>query len=151
MTKHKYQLPSFLKHRCTPAAYRKWLDRKARAHVTRDRRRGNSSATRAAYVAEIHRAVLDSRGCDAYTGLPLRWEDISKYDNTASKEGGRHYKKKFADLPTVDHVGDSRAALRFRICSWRVNDSKHDLLYPEFVRLCKEVLDYWGHAENRRK
>lgn len=42
--------------------------RKAKAHVDRDRGRGNAAATRAVYKEAIHAAVLLSRGRDAYTG-----------------------------------------------------------------------------------
>src|SRR5579859_6067131 len=113
MTNHKYQLPYFLVGRCSPSQYRKWLSGRARAHVLRDRRRGNIRATRAIYMTEIHKAVLRSRGRDEYTRERLAWHKISTYDNTASKIHGRAYKKTFGDLPSVDHEGDGRGAPRF--------------------------------------
>lgn len=70
------------------------------------------------------------------------WTLISQYDNTASKADGRVYKKKFADLPTVDHVGDGTGPADFVICSWRVNDCKNDLTYEEFVAVCRQVLEH---------
>ena len=130
------------KGRCSPQKYRTWLDRKARAHVARDRRRGNARATRADYMRAIHEAVLRSRGRDIYTGRALAWNKISTYDNAASKARGRKYKHALADLPTVDHEGDGRGAPRFHICSWRVNDAKHDLPYEKFITLCRQVLKW---------
>jgi len=64
------------------------------------------------------------------------------YNNDDAKKGGREYKKKFADLPTVDHVGGGMGPTKFKICSWRVNDSKSDLDLPEFLELCRAVLDF---------
>jgi len=90
----------------------------------------------------IHQAVLESRGCDAYTGTPLAWELISKYENEASRRGKREYKGQFAFLPTVDHVRDGQGAPEFRICSWRTNDAKSDLCEADFVELCRAVIQH---------
>src|SRR5437764_5903952 len=106
MASKKYVLPTFLEGRCAPDTYVRWLDRKAKAHIKRDRKRGNASAMREAYMRAIHDAVVDSGGRDAYTGELLEWELISTYDNEQSKAGRREYKKTLALLPTVDHVGD---------------------------------------------
>jgi hypothetical protein len=144
----KYQLPDFLEGRLTQTAYERWLDRKARAHCRRDRARGNLNATRETYMVAIHSAAAASAGLDEYTGQPLQWELISTYDNEASKAGRRVYKKILADLPTVDHVGDGLGAADFRICSWRTNDSKHDLTYDEFVQLCEQVIEHRNRREN---
>lgn len=140
MTPRKYELPDFLQGLCAPEAYLRWLDRRAAAHSRRDRKRGNRTATREAYMIAIHQAVLASRGCDAYTGTPLAWELISKYENEASGRGRREYKGQFASLPTVDHVGDGQGEPEFRICSWRTNDAKSDLCEAEFVELCRAVV-----------
>ncbi len=140
MSVEKYPLPEFLRDQCTAEAYRRWLHRKAVAHARRDRRRGNSRATVAAYKGAIHAAVLSSVGRDVYTGHALKWNLISKYENTASKAGGRRYKQQFGDLPSVDHVGDGSGSPEFQICSWRTNDAKSDLSYDDFVALCSEVV-----------
>ena len=142
MKNFKYHLPPFLENKCSQQVYQKWLRRKAANHVKRDRDRGNIKAKRAEYVDAIHRAVLESRGQDAYTGEPLDWALLSKYDNKAASKGGRNYKKKFAELPTVDHVGDGMGAPDFKISSWRVNDSKSDLTVREFLDLCRKVLNF---------
>jgi len=142
MASKKYSLPPFLIGRCEPAAYVRWLGRKAKAHVVRDRGRGNGTATREEYMRAIHAAVVASDGNDAYTGAPLAWELISTYDNSGSKAGRRSYKRKLADLPTVDHLGDGTGAADFAICAWRTNDCKNDLTRDELIAFCRTVLAY---------
>jgi hypothetical protein len=141
-----YPLPSFLDGRCTPEQYRRWVFAKAAAHHERDTGRGNTAITRQAYRRAIHQAVLDSAGVDAYTGLHLDWHLISTYDNEKSREQRRAYKKGLGNLPTVDHVGDGLGAPDFKICSWRVNDAKHDLTLEEFIELCQQVLKHSGFS-----
>lgn len=138
----KYELPEFLTGTVTQAQYERWLHRKAVAHVRRDRKRGNQSATIAEYKIEIHRAVIESKGQDCYTGENLDWSLISTYENERSKSGGRRYKATFALLPTVDHVSDGRGPPEFKICSWRTNDAKHDLTLPEFLEVCEKVIQH---------
>ena len=87
----KYDLPDFLGGRCTPAQYKRWLQAKATAHARRDRKRDNKSAAISAYKEAIHSAVTASGGFDVYTGLPLKWELISRYDNAEAKRGGSAY------------------------------------------------------------
>jgi hypothetical protein len=138
----KYALPSFLEGRCTPEGYERWLRAKANAHVRRDRARGNLEALREAYRVAIHAAVIGSRGVDHYTGEPLEWERISTYSNEESGRRRREYKRQFAMLPTVDHVGDGLGAPDFRICAWRTNDCKNDLTADELIAFCRRILDY---------
>ena len=140
MTARKYELPDFLQGRCAPDAYFRWLKGRAAAHRKRDRKRGNHTATREAYLIAIHQAVVASRGCDVYTGTPLAWELITKYENEASRLGKREYKRQFASLPSVDHVGDGQGKAEFQICSWRTNDAKSDLCEADFVELCRAVV-----------
>lgn len=142
----EYPLPSFLGGRCTAEQYRAWVFAKAAAHYERDSARGNANITRRAYREAIHQAVIASAGVDAYTGLPLDWHLISTYDNEKSREQRRAYKKGLGNLPTVDHVGDGLGAPDFTICSWRVNDAKHDLTMGEFVELCQQVLRHQGFS-----
>lgn len=143
-----YDLPECLQGCVERAVYRRWLQRKAAAHARRDRRRGNGAATVAAYKRAIHEAIVATGGCDAYTGARLDWTLISQYDNAISKARRRAYKKEFADLPTVDHVGDGLDA-DFRIASWRTNDAKHDLTGEEFLALCQAVLEHHGYTVTR--
>ena len=140
-----YARPSFLPDRVTSGQYKRWLDRKAAAHLRRDRKRGNTSATKTEYKAAIHQAVVASGGLDAYTGESLDWTIISKFDNEGAKAGGRSYKKRFGLLPTVDHVGDRLAAADFRVCSWRTNDAKNDVDMDEFLAVCRAVLQHNGY------
>src|SRR5262245_32660867 len=111
----KYELPAFLEGICTPSQYENWLRAKAKAHFRRDRNRGNSRATAEAYRSSIHRAVVNSNGLDAYTGLELRWDLIGTYDNEESRTRRRSYKHELGDLPTVDHIGDGLGEPDFAI------------------------------------
>ena len=138
----KIQLPEFMKGICAAEKYQRWVDRKAKTHVRRDRRRGNATALLSNYKAAIHLAVLRSGGRDAYTGLPLRWDLISRYDNVASRKGRGAYKRRFGDLPTVDHVAHGFGKTDFAICAWRVNDAKSDLTPDELFELCQAVVDF---------
>ena len=144
-----YARPPFLPERVTTEQYKRWLDRKAAAHLRRDRKRGNRTATKAKYKTTIHQAVLASGGLDAYTGESLDWSIISKFDNDRAKAGGRDYKKRFGQLPTVDHVGDSLGTADFKICSWRTNDAKNDLDVGEFIAVCKAFLEHNGYKVQR--
>jgi hypothetical protein len=136
----KYHLPNFLKGILAQDTYDRWLHRKAVAHVRRDRRRGNDTATISEYKMAIHKAVENSRGKDAYTNEELDWLLLSRYDNAESRKSGRAYKKKFALLPSVDHVRVGKGAADFKICAWRTNDSKNDLSYEEFLKFCEKVI-----------
>jgi hypothetical protein len=136
----KYQLPESFGGRCDQAIYERWLQRKAAAHVKRDRKRGNLTAMIAMYKQAIHEAVVRSAGLDEYTGEALAWDKISKYDNEESRKGGRSFKASLALLPTVDHVGDGLGVPDFAICAWRTNDAKNDLSYSDFIALCRRVI-----------
>jgi hypothetical protein len=142
-----FELPPFLENVVTREAYVRWLQRKAAAHVKRDRKRGNQSASLSEYKRAIHEAVCISGGKDSYTREQLDWHLISTYSNEESKQGRREYKARFALLPTIDHVGDGTGRADFKICSWRTNDAKGDLSLDEFVALCERVLA----AKRRRK
>jgi hypothetical protein len=140
MTK-KYPIPDFLKEILPERIYYRWLYRKASAHYRRDRKPYKAIAPAEIYRMEIHRAVLTSSGRDFYTSEPLDWGLISKYRNQFSKHGRKSYKKTFAHLPTVDHVGDGEGRPHFVICGWQTNDSKSDMSYREFVEMCAKVLE----------
>lgn len=138
----KYPMPDSIKGQCNQAKYSRWLQRKAAAHVKRDKRRARRNMqvpTIALYMQMIHAAVCESSG-DFYTGLPLDWSLISKWDNDSAMMGGAEYKRLFAHLPTVDHTVDGNGSLRFVICASYVNDAKSDLTLNEFYQLCEDVL-----------
>mgnify|MGYP001286553180 FL=1 len=142
----KYALPPFLSNVVNQEAYEHWLRRKTQAHVRRDRKRGNTTAVGESYREAMHLAVIESAGLDAYTGEVLDWNLISQYNNDESKENGRHYKRGFALLPTVDHVGDGTGPANFKICGWRTNDAKNDLELTEFLLVCESVLKHHGYV-----
>jgi hypothetical protein len=140
---NKYSLPKCLVGRCTQQQYTKWLQRKAAAHVRRDKKRQeDGSITISKYKQAIHGAVCAGGDRDFYTGESLDWSLISKYRNKDSSEGKKKYKRLFAHLPSVDHTFDEQGELKFVICSWLVNDSKSDMTLPEFYALCESVLQH---------
>jgi hypothetical protein len=136
----KYLRPDFAAVKVTQKRYEKWLHGRAVAHVRRDRRRGNPTATTKVYKTEIHGAVLHSGGLDHYTGESLDWSLLGRYSNAEAKARGRRYKATLALLPSVDHVGDGLGEADFKLCAWRTNDSKSDLTHDEFVALCRRVV-----------
>jgi len=100
-----FDLPPFLVGVCDRAQYVRWLQRKATAHARRDRKRfGSDSCTIAKYKAMIHAAVLEGGDRDYYSGMPLDWKLISKFDNEDAKAGRSEYLRTFGSLPTVDHA-----------------------------------------------
>jgi hypothetical protein len=140
----KYQIPDFVASMGVKQdAYQKWLHGRAVAHVIRDKGRGNTTATNEVYKMAIHRAVQCCGGLDYYTGEQLDWSLLRKYSNEESKAQGRHYKAKFALLPSVDHVGDGLGEADFKICAWRTNDAKNDLSHNDFVTLCRNVVAHF--------
>jgi hypothetical protein len=143
MTAPKYPLPPCLTGKCDQKKYSKWLDRKANAHVVRDRKRhGQTSCTVAKYKLEIHEAVKAGGDRDFYTGEHLDWSLISTFDNDKAKAGRSIYNKLLWLLPTVDHTLDEHGKQKFVICSWKINDAKSDLSLQEFHALCEMVLNY---------
>jgi hypothetical protein len=136
----KYRIPSPLLPYCDQATYSRWLDRTAHRQVDRDRERGNEHARVAEYKEAIHAAVVRDGVRDAYTGTLLSWDLISTYDNTAARLGGRAYKHRMRDLPTVDHVEDGMGPPKFRICSYSTNDAKNDLSLDDFIELSRRVV-----------
>jgi hypothetical protein len=137
----KYPLPVFLEGKCTPSAYFKWLNEKAETLCLRDKKRKKPyalNASKAVYKGKIHNAVTDGGEFDPYTGEPLAWDLISKWDTSHVHPDG--YKKQFALMPTVDHI--TADVLEFEICSWKINDAKCDLNPAEFVELCRKVVQF---------
>jgi hypothetical protein len=144
----KYQVPDFLSLAATQAGYEKWLRGRATAHVRRDKKRGNTTASNEVYRIAIHRAVIHSGGRDHYTGEQLDWSLLSQYRNEKSRAQGRRYKATFALLPSVDHVGDGLGEADFKICAWRTNDAKNDLTHDEFVALCRRVVAHFDRPSS---
>ena len=137
-----YPVPPSLE--ITQEAYIRWLRRKAAAHVKRDRKRRDHDINGEEYRHKIHAAVSDHGTHDYYTGERLDWSLISTYSNEESRDGRSRYKAGFAMLPTVDHIPGAEGRDDFVICGWRTNDAKNDMLYEEFLELCRKVI---AHAE----
>jgi hypothetical protein len=145
VSKLKYVVPDTIKTQCSRAKYSRWLQRKTAAHVKRDREKATRNRrypTNTLYAQMIHSAVLDSKGRDFYTGEPLDWSLISKWDNASANRGKGQHKKAFALLPTVDHTEDEQGTLIFVICAYYVNDAKSNLTLKEFYQLCERVLEH---------
>ena len=137
----KYPLPSYLEGKCTPTVYYKWLRNKADTLLKRDKKRRRPyalAATVAVYKGKIHTAVTESGERDPYTGETLAWDLISTWDTSHDQPEG--YKRRFALMPTVDHVTPD--VLHFEICSLRINAAKSALSPAEFVELCQRVVLY---------
>jgi hypothetical protein len=127
------------------AVYKRWLQRKAKSLARRDRKylQSQGKDTKTVVVKEykiaIHDAVCECQGKDAYTGEDLHWTLLSEWKNEKAKKLKRTYKKKFALLPTVDHV-DELGVAKFKICAWRTNDAKNDLSLNELIVFCKKII-----------
>ena len=147
---YKYQPPNFLeKFNIDRVKYNHWLDRKSKSLYRRDIGRFKDlkeKYSRKSYKEAIHEAVINSDGKDFYTGEVLQWSKISEYDNEKSSAQRGVYRKKFSYLPTVDHYDVESEILNFKICGWRTNDSKSDMSYIDYIKLCQLVLN-----ENKRK
>jgi hypothetical protein len=139
----KHQIPEYLSSKLTQAKFDMWLRGRAAAHVKRDRKRGNVSATGEAYRMAIHRAVVHSDGRDYYTGESLDWLLVGQYSNAESEAKKRRYKATLAFLPSIDHVGDGLGEADFKLCAWRTNDAKSDLTHADFVALCRRVVSHF--------
>jgi hypothetical protein len=148
MSNRIYAVPDCIKEKCDQAQYRKWLHRKATAHVRRDRKRFGKELRVSHYKAAIRAAVCAGGERDYYTGEILDWNLVSTYRNADSTAGKAKYKSGFALLPTVDHTLDEHGQQKFVIRSWRVNDAKSDLTEREFRELCEKVLRHTGHGRS---
>lgn len=134
--------PKFLEDIVSEKEYERWLHRKSVAHVTKDMKSGNKSASGPNYKKAIHEAVRISKGKDFYTGEILEWHLLSKWSNDDAAAGKREYKTKFALLPTVNHIENRTGEPFFSICAWRTNDAKGDMSTKEFISLCKKVVKH---------
>lgn len=142
----EYPPPGFLEE-IEPTKYTRWLNRKAQSLVHRDRRRWPEREIQGAqYKKKIHDAVKSSEGRDFYTGEPLKWELIGEYNGADAQKGGACYRRKFADLPTVDHEDPTCPDTHFRICALRTNDCKSDLKPEELEKFCEKVLQHGGQG-----
>ena len=93
------------------------------------------------YRSKICEAIknIPDAGKDYYTEEKLNWDLIGQYNNSNAQQEGKAYKRKFALMPTVDHI-NAEAKPEFVICSWRMNDAKNDLSEFAFTKLCIRFL-----------
>lgn len=142
MAKIKYEIALFLKDVITREKYMKWLQQAAKAHLSRDKKRGNTSSTATTYKEAIHAAVSKSGGLDFYTGEELDWSLLGIYDNVKSEVDRSLYKKTLYNKPTIDHYNGSPTSEEFVICSWQLNDAKNDMSHDELIELCHRVIKH---------
>ena len=97
------------------------LQRKAVAVTRRDKRRDGKYNVKEAIEA-IHQAFHRCNGFDPYDGSKLDPELLGEYKNDEAKVQRAAYKRRFAMLPTVDHV-TTKPVPDFEIVSWQTNDA----------------------------
>ena len=114
------------------------LQRKAVAVTRRDKRRDGKYSVKEAIEA-IHQAFHRCNGFDPYDGSKLDPELLGEYKNDEAKAQRAAYKRRFAMLPTVDHV-TAEPVPDFEIVSWQTNDAKGDMPPEEFIAYCRRVV-----------
>ena len=129
--------------------YSELIQRKAVAVTRRDKRRGGKYSVKEAIEA-IHQAFHRCNGFDPYDGSKLNPKLLGNYKNEDAKAEGAAHKRRFAMLPTVDHV-IAEPVPDFEIVSWQTNDAKGDIPPEEFIAYCRRVVQVADqHGSNRR-
>ena len=118
--------------------YSELIQRKAVAVTRRDKRRGGQYTVKQAIEA-INEAFHRCNGFDPYDGSKLNPKLLGTYNNEEAKAQGADYKRRFAMLPTVDHV-KPEPVLDFKIVSWQTNEAKGDMSTKEFIAYCRRVV-----------
>jgi hypothetical protein len=135
--------PDFSQGKCSVGQYRKWVLGHSKNMYLRDRKANRPFA----YPGQksLYRHTIDDAAhhgqFDPYTGDVLLWELIGEWDPNEAR-GNRDYAKKFALLPTVDHIDPASDVLEFEICSWKINMCKGNLNPQDFIELCRRVVKY---------
>ena len=119
--------------------YSELIQRKAVAVTRRDKKRGGKYSVKEAIEA-IHQAFHRCNGFDPYDGSKLDPELLGEYKNEEAKAQRAAYKRRFAMLPTVDHV-TAKPVADFEIVSWQTNDAKGDMSPDEFIAYCHRVVE----------
>jgi hypothetical protein len=138
-----YLLPGYLEGRCSQVLFRKWVDWIAEERLVRDRKIKRPYAIEGhmlLYKQVIYKASLVGE-FDPFTGEFLLWELIGQWDPAKRSPDAVNFKK-FALLPTVDHIDPASDILQMEICSWKINTCKGNLNPQEFVELCRRVIGY---------
>ena len=118
--------------------YSDLIRKKAEVVTRRDKRRDGKYSVKEAIKA-IHEAFHRCNGFDPYDGSKLNPKLLGEYRNEDAKAQGAAHKRRFAMLPTVDHVKAEPVA-DFQIVSWQTNDAKGDMPPEEFIAYCRRVV-----------
>ena len=118
--------------------YSDLIRKKAVAVTRRDKRRDGKYTVKQAIEA-INQAFHRCNGFDPYDGSKLNPKLLGEYKNEDAKAEGAAHKRRFAMLPTVDHVKAEPVA-DFEIVSWQTNDAKGDMQPEEFIAYCRRVV-----------
>ena len=118
--------------------YSDLIRKKAEAVNRRDKKRGGKYSVKEAIEA-IHQAFHRCNGFDPYDGSKLNPKLLGDYKNEDAKAEGAAHKRRFAMLPTVDHV-TAEPVPDFEIVSWQTNDAKGDMPPEEFIAYCRRVV-----------
>ena len=118
--------------------YSDLIRKKAVAVTRRDKRRDGKYSVKEAIEA-IHQAFHRCNGFDPYDGSKLNPKLLGEYKNEDAKAEGAAHKRRFAMLPTVDHV-KAEPEPDFEIVSWQTNDAKGDMPPEEFIAYCRRVV-----------
>ena len=118
--------------------YSDLIRKKAVAVTTRDKRRDGKYTVKQAIEA-INQAFHRCNGFDPYDGSKLNPKLLGEFKNEDAKAEGAAHKRRFAMLPTVDHV-KAEPEPDFEIVSWQTNDAKGDMPPEEFIAYCRRVV-----------
>ena len=129
--------------------YSELIQRKAVAVTRRDKRRDGKYTVKQAIEA-INQAFHRCNGFDPYDGSNLNPELLGEYKNDEAKAQRAAYKRRFAMLPTVDHVKAEPVA-DFEIVSWQTNDAKGDMPPEEFIAYCRRVFQVADQQGSNRR
>ena len=126
--------------------YSDLIRKKAVAVTRRDKRRDGKYSVKEAIEA-IHQAFHRCNGFDPYDGSKLNPKLLGEYKNEDAKAEGAAHKRRFAMLPTVDHV-KAEPEPDFEIVSWQTNDAKGDMPPEEFIAYCRRVVQIADQQRN---
>ena len=129
--------------------YSELIQRKAVAVTRRDKRRGGQYTVKQAIEA-INEAFHRCNGFDPYDGSKLDPKLLGEYKNEDAKAEGAAHKRRFAMLPTVDHV-TAEPVPDFEIVSWQTNDAKGDMPPEEFISYCRRVVQVADRQGSNRR
>jgi hypothetical protein len=143
----QYFLPDFLNGVLTLDQYREWIEDKSHHVFVKDQKRRRPCAAGhscADYKMAIHRAICANGLLDPYSGEEMGWKLVGVLDPDKAKAGRKVFLKRFAMMPTIDHVDPEATDLKLEVCSLMVNECKNNLNADEFVGLCKKVVAFRG-------